>query len=256
MKKTLILFTAGLIVFLGCTVPRIATMMGSKDADTAKIENTITDINGNVYQTVKIGSQIWTAVNIRTTKYTDGTPIAHVPNADEWGKLNSPAYCFYDNKDYGDSIEQYGALYNWYVVDPSNLKKIAPEGWRVPTDADWTTLENYLSSNGKNWDKSTSGNKIAKSMASSTGIWQFSSTAGSVGNDQSGNNSSGFSGFPGGYRNEIGEFYDMGRDAIWWSDTKNTITDAWNRSLTFGDDNLKKHSTVTRLGLSVRLVKE
>ena len=104
---------------------------------------TVTDADGNVYQTVTIGTQTWTTENLRTTKFNDGTSIANEPNGVAWNNLNTAAYCWYNNDVANKPIS--GALYNYYVAtDP----KIAPAGWHVPSEAEWQTLVNYLGGNG------------------------------------------------------------------------------------------------------------
>ncbi|MDD4729737.1 MAG: FISUMP domain-containing protein, partial [Dysgonamonadaceae bacterium] len=120
---------------------------------------TVTDIDDNVYHTVTIGTQVWMVENLKTTKYNDGTSIPLVSDGTAWSNLATPGYCFYNNDAANKST--YGALYNWFTV---NTNKLAPTGWHVPTDAESTTLENYLIANGFNYDGTTTGNKIAKSM--------------------------------------------------------------------------------------------
>ena len=107
----------------------------------------ITDIDGNVYHTVKKGNQLWTVENLRTTSFNDGRPIQLVTDNVTWASLTTPAYCWYNNDIYNKS--KYGALYNWYAVD---TKKLAPKGWHVPTDVEWDILQDYLIANGYNSD--------------------------------------------------------------------------------------------------------
>jgi len=104
-----------------------------------------------------------------------------------------------NNTTNADSIKKYGALYDWYAASPTNVKKIAPAGWHVPSDAEWDTLQNYLTAKGYNRDGTTTGNKIEKALAAKTD-WVTYSTNGTIGSDLSKNNSSGFSALPGGYR--------------------------------------------------------
>jgi hypothetical protein len=96
----------------------------------------LTDIDGNVYKTVKVGNQEWMAENLRVTKYNDGSDIQLVMDSDVWTKLVTPAYCWYDSNLMYNKIK-YGALYNWHTIDPSNQKKLTPEGWHVPTNNEW-----------------------------------------------------------------------------------------------------------------------
>ncbi len=105
-----------------------------------KAQTTVTDIDGNVYRTVKIGTQVWMAENLKTTKYRNGDPIANVTNGASWKALTTGAYCWYNND--AENKVTYGGLYNWFVVADS--RKIAPTGWHVPTDAEWTVLTDFL----------------------------------------------------------------------------------------------------------------
>jgi len=100
----------------------------------------VTDIDGNVYDTVKIGTQIWIIENLKTTKYNDGTSIPMVTDSAAWINLTTPGYCWHKNTS-ASYKNTYGALYNWYAV---NTGKLAPKGWHVPSDAEWTTLITYL----------------------------------------------------------------------------------------------------------------
>ena len=147
---------------------------------------TVTDIDGNVYKTIKIGTQTWMAENLKTTKLNDGTAIPHVTDNVVWQDAVNPAYCWYNNTKAGN--EKNGILYNGYTAQ--NLK-LAPIGWHVPTKAEWETLINYLIANGYNFDGTTTGNKIAKSLASKTN-WETSNLLGAVGNTLADNNKSGF----------------------------------------------------------------
>ena len=102
------------------------------------------DVDGNYYNTTKIGNQIWMAENLKTTKYNDGSDIPLVTYNTDWSNLTSPGYCWWGN-DQGLNGDTYGALYNWYVIETG---KLCPSGWHVPTDAEWTVLTDYVSSHG------------------------------------------------------------------------------------------------------------
>jgi uncharacterized protein (TIGR02145 family) len=212
---------------------------------------TVTDADGNVYNTVTIGTQTWTVENLRTTKYNDGTAIPNVTNTTSWRNLTTPGYCWYNN-DATTYKATYGALYNWYAV---NTGKLAPAGWHVPTDAEWTTLENYLIANGYNYDGTTTGNYIAKAMAAQTN-WTTYSTVGTIGCNLSANNRSGFSALPGGYRGVNGGFDDIGYDGGWWSATEGGASDAYGRYLFYNDSYLDRDISFKSCGLSVRLVRD
>jgi uncharacterized protein (TIGR02145 family) len=116
------------------------------------------------------------ASNLRTTKYNDGTVIPLVTDNTAWSNLSTPGYCWYGNN--AANKDTYGALYNWYTV---NTGILCPTCWHVPTDADWITMQNYLIANGFNYDGTTTGNKYAKALASTSG-WTVSSITGAVGN--------------------------------------------------------------------------
>ena len=211
-------------------------------------------LDGNVYQTVKIGNQVWTVENLRVTKYNDGSIIPFDTSTATWNNATTPKYCFYNNTTNTDSIKKYGVLYNWYVVNPANPKKIAPTGWHVPTDAEWDTLQNYLIAKGYNWDGTTTGNKIAKSLAAKTD-WQTHATTGKIGCDLTKNNRSGFSALPGGIRYN-GTFTFQGGHGDWWSATAADASGAWNRYLHSELDYLGRSSFSKGSGFSVRLVRD
>jgi uncharacterized protein (TIGR02145 family) len=176
-----------------------------------------------------------------------------VTDSAAWKALTTPGYCYHNNTTNADSIKKYGALYNWYVV---NTKKLAPKGWHVPTDAEWDILQNYLIANGYNWDGTTTGNKIAKSMAAKTD-WETSATPpGAIGNDLTKNNRSGFSALPGCYRGIDGNFYLCSILGFWWSATELDASTAYYRDLSYFVDILLKYNYDKRCGLSVRLVKD
>ncbi len=211
----------------------------------------VTDIDGNVYQTVMIGSQVWTVENLRTTKYNDGTAIPYVTDNSAWANLTTPGYCYYGNDSAANAVK-YGALYNWYVVETG---KLAPAGWHVPDSVDWDILQNYLIANGYNWDGTTTGNKIGKSMAAKTD-WNSSATEGDVGNNLSSNNSSGFSSLPGGGRNNNGSFGNIGGYGDWWSSTERNATSAYFCRLSSHHPGLNRDYDNKEYGIYVRLVKD
>ncbi len=196
-------------------------------------EGNLIDMDGNIYQTVRIGKQVWVTENIKTTTYNDGTPITHIPDSATWCDVYLsgaavPAYCIYGADD--AKRAKYGVFYNWYVVGTG---KLAPHGWRVPTDEDWETLQNYLISHGYNYDNTTSGNKTAKALAAAWD-WESSTIEGAVGNDVGKNNSSGFSCLPGGYRHWGGSYYSRFAEknvSYLWSSTEFDSTTAFHRWL-------------------------
>jgi uncharacterized protein (TIGR02145 family) len=159
----------------------------------------VTDVEGNVYPTIKIGHQEWMVENLRTVTYNDGTPIPNVTDGPAWSKLASDAYSWYDNDVANKDV--YGALYNWYAVDK---KKLCPAGWSIPSSDSWGVLANSLGG------KAVSGGRM-KEMG--TTRWDPPNTGAT--------NASGFSARPAGSRYLDGGFVYKGQFAFWWcSDQK------------------------------------
>jgi uncharacterized protein (TIGR02145 family) len=180
------------------------------NSDTSGIEikmiicaDTVRDIDGNLYQAVRIGNQVWTTENLRTTRYNNGTPIGN--------------YCYYANMTNADSIKRYGAL---YVGSAMMDSKIAPSGWHVPKKQEWDTLQGYLINNGYNWDGTVVGNKIAKSLAANADWGSWGGSDGTISKDLVKNNRTGFSGFPGGQRDYDGNYSLLGMEGFFWAQYK------------------------------------
>ncbi|MDB9874240.1 fibrobacter succinogenes major paralogous domain-containing protein [Flavobacteriaceae bacterium] len=248
-------------VTLSVLLEKISALQGQISALQATTgSGTVTDIDGNSYAFLTYGNQVWTVENAEMETYRDGTPIPQITETGDWAALTTGAWCYYEND------ETKGKLYNWYAVmgihdadsssDPSLRKEFAPEGWHVPTDAEWTTLEEYLIASGYNYDGTTTGNKIAKAMASTTG-WSTSTELGAVGNNQSLNNSSGFNAFPEGYRIYSGWFNNEGSATFFWSSTEDDTSNAWDRFLFSDASYLVRYSSANkRGGYSVRFVRD
>jgi uncharacterized protein (TIGR02145 family) len=174
---------------------------------------TVRDIDGNVYSTVKIGAQVWTAENFKTTKFNDGTPIALVTDSVKWCALQSAGYCLYKNN--MTYKKKFGALYNYYaVISP----RFAPKGWHVPTAAEWDSLSNFLTAHKFNCLKDNSDYRITKALAAKTD-WEENPDGSTnpcvVGVHRSENNSSGFSALPGGTRQNC-DYRGMTISGHWW----------------------------------------
>jgi uncharacterized protein (TIGR02145 family) len=174
----------------------------------------VTDVEGNGYNVVKIGTQIWMAENLKTTKLNDNTKIYNETDNFKWGNLQTPAYCWYkDNEE--KYKNKYGALYNGYVV---MTHKVCPIGWHIPTKQEWQKMVNYLISNDYNYDGSTKDNKTAKSLASES-HWHKSKESSDVGNKDypEVRNRTGFSALPVGMRDSYpSNFQKNGKYAYWW----------------------------------------
>ena len=219
-------------------------------------DGSASDQDGNTFEWINYGTQDWAIENAEVVTYRDGTEIPQVTDNTAWSNLTTGAWCYYDN----DLTK--GKLYNWYAVmgihdnDPNTPnKEFAPNGWRVPTDANRTTIQNYLIANGYNSDGTTSGNKIGKSMASTTG-WMNSTQALGPGNDQSLNNNSGFNAFPEGSRYSDGWFDQEGVYANFWSSSEDDIIDAWSFDVNNDHYFLGSDYQNKRFGHSVRFVRD
>ncbi len=213
----------------------------SSNKDKADNKNFVTDIDGNKYTTVTIGTQVWMVENLKVTRYRNGDLIPYVSDNKSWNELTSDACCNYDND--SSNASTYGRLYNWYAVNDS--RKLAPTGWHVPSDKEWAALEAYLGANniagGKMKEKGTahwvSPNPVAETNC-------------------------GFKGLPGGirtsYDNHPGVFAYIGQIGAFWSSTNRSESEAWMRFLTSYDKVLSSGELPTYkiFGYSVRCIKD
>jgi uncharacterized protein (TIGR02145 family) len=216
------------------------------------VTGTVTDIDQIVYQTVQIGSLVWTTQNIRTTKYKDGTPITNGTDDAVWSNDTTGAYCFYNKSTDAAYQQKWGALYNWYAA---NSGKLAPAGWRVPTPADWDTLFSYLSVNGYGFDGVLWSGEVPKTMAAKTD-WVADTTTGVIGNDLTQNNSSGFSALPGGSRTSGGAFDGQGLYSYWWLPKELDSSNGWFRRIDNSDNMGMYYISAKSCGFSIRLVRD
>ena len=194
-------------------------------------DDPISDIDGNVYNTVNIGNQRWMADNLNVSHFRNGDPIPQAMTMAEWihaGEEEKPAWCYYGNDPANAST--YGKLYNWYAVeDPRGLE---PEGWRVPTARDWAELIDCLD-----------GNDIAGKKMKSIYGWDL---------DGNGDNSSRFNGLPGGGRLVNGEFANLGNAGVWWASTQNSAITSFGFNLNYSDSKVLRGEFDKATGLSVR----
>ena len=198
------------------------------------------DIDGNIYQGVRIGGQIWMKENLRVSRYNNGDLIPIETDNTAWVGLTTGGRSWYDN-DSTTYENPYGNLYNWYAVNDS--RKLCPEGWHVPTDAEWTTLITYLG-----------GDLVAGGVMKST-VTQ-PTTSGWNAPNTGATNESGFSAFPGGCRNIDGPFGSIRISAFFWSATQSNLTNAWPRDLPHFDRNVFRNSIVKSFGASVRCLRD
>ncbi|OYU84676.1 MAG: hypothetical protein CFE24_05080 [Flavobacterium sp. BFFFF2] len=186
------------------------------------------------YPTVTIGSQVWMQKNLNVCKYRNGDDIPQVQDPTAWAALTTGAWCYNNNDTANGPV--YGKLYNWYAVnDPRGL---APTGYHIPSDAEWTTLTTFLGG------ESVAGNKMK-----ATTLWApFSGITNT--------NSSGFTGLPGGYRNYDGTFYSVGTSGSWWSSSENSTTPGWYRGLNYNYSRASRNNYIETDGFSVRCLRD
>ena len=206
---------------------------------------TLTDIDGNVYNTVQIGQQCWMKENLRTTKYADNTVI-------------TPLYA---PNNAGTNVATYGYLYNWSSVmhgafssnaNPSGVQGICPNGWHVPSDAEWTQLTDYVSSQNE-YVCGNDNTQIAKAMAAATG-WNSTTVNCAIGNNQDNNNITEFSAIPAGYYHGVNEGF--GNFVDFWSSTERTENIAWLRLFAYDYTNVAIDGNNKSYGFSVRCVRD
>lgn len=209
-------------------------------------------------QQVTIGTQIWSSTNLDVTTYRDGTPIPQVTDPTAWANLTTGAWCYNNNDPANGAV--YGKLYNWYAVagihdnDPSTPNKIlAPQGWHIPSDAEWSILINHLDSNadGGNDQTNTAGGKMKTTgtLQSGTGLWDVPNEAAT--------NESGFSALPAGYRiNNDASFILIGSSAIWWSSSELNSLAALYRFVFYNNGYAYRGSGGKRSGFSIRCLRD
>jgi|GEM_PF-854969 len=221
---------------------------------------TVTDYDGNIYQTVTIGGREWMAENLRVTHYNNGDPIPNVEAGEEWEDLTSGAYSIYPYDDENASgidseeqmVEAYGKLYNWHTVNDE--RGLCPDGWHVPDNDEWTQLTDYLSG------ESDEVGKLLKSCR------QVNSPLGgdcdtnvhprwNAHEIHFGTDDYGFSGHAAGYRFANGNFVYLGERSAWWTSTESMAATARYRSLYYGNSSVSNITYNQKGGLSIRCVK-
>ena len=202
---------------------------------TKQNEANIVDVDGNVYPIVTIGTQVWMAENLKTTKYNDGTIIPLMTENNAWTSLTSPGYSWYDNDDTKYKVV-YGALYNWYTV---NTGKLCPKGWHVPTDSEWTILTKYLG-----------GDIVAGGKLKETGTVYWAIP------NEGATNETNFTARPGGHREIDGEFLNIKFSSYWWSSTEQSQTNAWIRDIFYVETFITRYDSNKREGASVRCIRD
>lgn len=246
------------LLFLLLFVPLVTFSQGEQ----LYADGTAEDQDGNIFEWINYGTQDLAIANAQVITYRDGTPIPQVTDISEWSNLTTGAWCYYDND------PNKGKLYNGYAVlgvhdnEVNTTNKIfAPEGWRVASDSEWIIFKEHLISNGYNYDGTTTENRIAKAI-SSTSDWNSSGSldSGAVGHNQEANNSSGFNLYPLGYRevnHPSGDFFNYGSATQIWSSSiyseelQNSVSFAYH-STSFNTGGLNGQ----KYGFSVRFLRD
>ncbi len=233
-QDTLYMYKSGTLV-----MKRAVTEIDSITFKPADPSDIVVDIDGNVYNTVQIGTQTWMAGNLRTSHYNDGAPIPNVKDNTEWNNLTSGAYAWYDNDSALYEIP-YGKLYNWYAIETG---KLCPAGWHVANEDEWLLLGSYLGGS------SVAGGKLKATgtIENGDGLWLAPNTGAT--------NSTGFNGLPGGRRYSNGAFEQIGIKGVWWSSIDNP-----GYSFSWGTENINERlngaSYNVKNGVSVRCIKD
>ena len=224
------------LVFLIITFNSCEVTEPVLDPDYTGQSGQVADIEGNVYKTVGIGSQIWMAENLQTTLLNDNSPISIILNDSIWARLNVPGYCWYDN----DTIinkNLYGALYNFYVIETGLL---CPTGWHIPNESEWNALESFLGG------YEIAGGKLKDYY---TPYWKEPNPC--IANNY------GFSALPGGNRLFFsGKFFEKGERGYWWISISKNEFYAYSKSMSYNSTSLDKFENRKKIGCSVRCIKD
>jgi len=227
-------------IFINLTVVLVLALIltnscKKSDDNNPPAGNTVTDVDGNIYHTVTIGTQVWMVENLKTTKYSDSTSIPDVTDNTAWYALTTGACCDYNNSAINNMT--YGKLYNFSAVIDS--RKLCPTGWHIPTDAEWTTLSAFLG-----------GEDVAGGKLKEAGVTHWTTP------NASADNSSNFTALPGGFRHNTGPFDYIGISGMWWSSSAESTITAWDRDISNTEGILYRAFNFKGMGISVRCIKD
>ncbi len=221
-----------------------------KEPTAIEEQQNLTDIDGNIYQIIKIGEQWWMSENLKVIHYRNGDAIQNIIDNTLWSTLTTGAYCNYFNDT--NNVAIYGRLYNWYAIEDN--RKIAPIGWHIPTDDDWKELEMFLGMSQSDVDLIFRGTDEGAKLKE-TGIthWMSPNTGAT--------NTSGFTALPGGNRHiKPWNYSQMGRNTFYWSETESfsTMNDsmALGRRLDYNNSRIFRYEYPKKTGFSIRCLKD
>lgn len=203
-------------------------------AFSCKNAGTVEDIDGNIYHTTKIGKQTWMVENLKVTRFNNGDSVKYLKNNNDWEQAKQAGYSFYNNDI--DLVKDYGFLYNYNCLH--DIRRIAPEGWRIPTEEDLKELESFINSNSIGVFLKEKGNAH----------WLPSNTVG--------NNATGFTALPGGYRDEEGSFYMLKSNGYYWIKTGSFEFYHWSSRMFQAFADVRRDSVFKRYGFSVKCIKK
>ena len=250
--KVILLLSLVFLVFMS------SCQKDDDDNDNDDIQ-TVTDYDGNKYQTVMIGNQVWMTENLKTIHYADGTSIPLVEDNGAWDDLGytDKAYCYYDNS--SSNGNTYGALYSWAAAmngeissnnNPSDVQGVCPDGWHLPSDNEWKELEMFLgmsqeSADSSRWRGTDEGGKLKE-----TGYEHW------IDPNTGATNESGFTALAGGWRDTYGDFNYLDKFADFWSATEVDSSNVWFRDLGYSYSEIWRNNDYKNYGSSVRCLKD
>ncbi len=218
----------------------ISTLIPTQDTTVTSNFVSATDGDNNHYATVTIGTQVWLAENLKTTRYNDGSDIPYITSPSAWMQQSSAAYTWYNNN-FAANGAVYGALYNWYAVDlaSNGNRNVCPVGWHVPSDSEWTNLSDFLG-----------GDPVAGGKLKETGIVHWSSP------NTDATNLTGFTALPGGLRHYDGSFGMLADHGSWWSTTVSGTGEVWIRDIYAQSADFGRYEFAKKSGFSIRCLKD
>ncbi|MCF8226825.1 MAG: fibrobacter succinogenes major paralogous domain-containing protein [Bacteroidales bacterium] len=249
-------------LFIAISMNFVITTSAQDSISVTHANDSVTDIDGNTYATIRLGDQVWMSENLRVTHYPDSKPIIRVLKRRDWKKLSvaGRAYCYHNNDEVAFS-ETYGALYSWAAAvnyDPLNkydgrrVQGICPDGWHIPGDAEWKQLEIYLGMSKAAADNVKERGTIEGSkLAGDRSLWVQDKLT-----EKSEFGASGFNALPGSFRYDYSHFYMIGNSTYWWTSTEFNPNFAWYRGISYVGSTIYRYTIDKRHGFSVRCIKD